>query len=390
MRTILHVDLDAFYCSVEELLRPELTGQPFVVGGSPQGRGVVASASYTARAYGIRSAMPTSRALRLCPDLIVLSGRHAEYYKYSQRIMAFLRDSAPMVEQLSIDEAFLDVSDDPLGGEALAMKLQLEIDERFHLPTSWGVASNKLVAKIATEVGKPKGLIVVQPGGERSFLADLPVEMLWGVGPKTAERLKAENVHKIGELADIPDDRLRVLFGDYGTELASRARGEDDRAVQETYEPQSMSAERTFSVDISDREELKRVLFELSERVGERLRKAELAGRTIRLKLRWADFSTITRQRKLSLVTNQDGEIYQIACMLFERVWTPRRRIRLLGVGVADLGPPLRQLSLFDRSWEQDSRLLHAIDSIRNRYGSKALRRARQLDSKDQHKDDDS
>jgi DNA polymerase-4 len=380
MRTILHVDLDAFFCSVEELLQPELAGRPFVVGGTPQERGVVASASYPARAYGVRSAMPTSRALRLCPDLIILPGRHAKYYEHSRRIMAFLRDSAPLVEQLSIDEAFLDVSDDPLGGEAVAMKLRSEIDGRFHLPTSWGVASNKLVAKIASEVGKPKGLIVVQPGDERKFLADLPVEMLWGVGPKTAERLKSENVHKIGELANMPPGRLQTVFGEYGTELASRARGEDDRPVLETYEQHSMSAETTFSKDISDGEELRRVLFTLSERVGARLRKEELAGKTVRLKLRWADFSTITRQRQLLQVTDQDGEIYQTVCMLFDRVWTSRRRVRLLGVGVADLGPPLRQLSLFDRSWEQDSRLLQAIDSIRSRYGSKALRRARQLD----------
>ncbi len=387
-RTILHVDLDAFFCSVEELLRPELKDRPFVVGGSPRGRGVVASASYAARAYGIHSAMPTSRALRLCPQLTVLPGRHAEYHEYSKKIMAFLRDSAPLVEQLSVDEAFLDVSDDPLGGEALAMKLQAEIDARFKLPTSWGVASNKLVAKIATEVGKPKGLIVVRWGDERSFLAPLPVEMLWGVGPKTAERLKSENVHTIGELADIQPGRLRAILGDYGTELASRARGEDDRPVEETYEQQSVSAERTFSKDIADGEELKRVLLELSERVGARLRKAELAGRTVRLKLRWADFSTITRQRQLPQATDQDGEIYQAACRLFDRAWTLRRRVRLLGVGVADLGPPLRQLSLFDHTWEQDSRLLQAIDAIRSRYGSKALRRARQLGSGDRREEE--
>jgi DNA polymerase-4 len=302
--------------------------------------------------------------------------------------MVFLRDSAPLVEQLSIDEAFLDVSDDPLGGEAVALKLQSEINERFNLPTSWGVASNKLVAKIATEVGKPKGLIVVQPGEEQRFLADLPVEMLWGVGPKTAERLKAENIHKIGELAALSESRLRTIFGEYGMELASRARGEDDRPVQETHERYSMSAETTFSKDISDGEELKRVLRGLSERVGARLRKAELAGRTVRLKLRWADFSTITRQRQLPQRTNQDGEIHQAVCGLLDRVWTSRRRVRLLGVGVADLGPPQRQLSLFDQSWEQDDRLLHAIDSIRNRYGSKALRRARQIDRRDEHEDD--
>jgi DNA polymerase-4 len=379
MRTILHVDLDAFFCSVEELLNHELKGKAFVVGGQPEGRGVVASASYAARKFGIRSAMPTAQALRLCPDLIVVSSRHRLYGEHSQQVMALLRDSAPLVEQLSVDEAFLDVSDDPRPGIQVASELQAAIRERFGLPTSWGVASNKLVAKIATEVGKPNGLIVVPHGGESDFLARLPVEMLWGIGPKTRDRLAKEGIRLIGDLAKMPDERSIALFGEHGPNLAARARGQDDRPVVEEREPRSMSAERTFSADIAERRELGRVLLHLSEQVGHRLRKAELAGETVRIKVRWPDFTTITRQTRLSQPTDQDGEIYQTALKLFEKTWKEGSPVRLLGVGVADLAPPIRQLALFNHAWEQEERLLKAIDTIRARYGRDALRRADSL-----------
>lgn len=383
MRTILHVDLDAFFCSVEELLNTELKGKAFVVGGQPEGRGVVASASYAARKFGVRSAMPTAQALRLCPGLIVVSPHHRVYGEHSQQVMALLRDSAPLVEQLSVDEAFLDVSDDPRPGAQVASVLQATIQERFDLPTSWGVASNKLVAKIATEVGKPNGLIVVPHGGESAFLASLPVEMLWGVGPKTRDRLAEEGVRLIGDLAKMPDERLIVLFGEHGPNLAARARGQDDRPVVEEREPRSMSAEQTFSTDIAERRELGRVLLRLSEQVGHRLRKAELAGETVRIKIRWPDFTTITRQTRLSQPTDQDGEIYQTALKLFEKTWREGRPVRLLGVGVADLAPPVRQLALFDHAREQEERLLKAIDAIRARYGRDAVRRADTLKTRE-------
>jgi DNA polymerase-4 len=381
-RTILHFDLDAFFCSVEELLDPNLKGKAFVVGGSPEGRGVVSSASYPSRKFGIRSAMPTARALQLCPQLIILPGRHGVYGKHSKRVMGFLREAAPVVEQLSIDEAFLDVSDDPRPGEVVASALQEDILLQFKLPTSWGVASNKLVAKIATEIGKPQGLIVVPHGGEAAFLAKLPVEMLWGVGPKTRERLNDEGVRQIGDLAAISDDHLIRLFGEFGPELAARARGEDDRSVIEGRDPRSMSAETTFSEDRSDREELLQTLQRLSERVGYRLRKGEFVGRTVKLKLRWHDFTTISRQVQLEQPTDQDREIYRAAVSLFDVAWQEKRLVRLLGVGVSDLGPKVRQLSLFDRTWDQDDRLLKAIDDIRSRYGHDALMRARTLTSR--------
>lgn len=382
MGQVLHVDLDAFFCSVEELLNPELRGKAFVVGGTPAGRGVVTSASYPARRFGIRSAMPSSRALRLYPDLIVVRSSHGEYSRHSEKVMEYLRGHVPVVQQISIDEAFLDISDDPRGGELAAQSMQAEILARFGLPTSWGVASNKLVAKIATEVGKPNGLVVVPPGSEKDFLAPLPVAMLWGVGPKSADRLAQIGVRTIGELAGLPTERLQTAFGDWGIELAARARGEDSRPVDEAHSRRSLSAERTFFEDIASERELKRVLLQLSERVGQRLRRAGLAGWTVKIKLRWPDFTTFTRQLRLTQPTDQDAEIYAAALDLFGRNWRKGRAVRLLGVGLTELGPPMRQLELFDDSWTHDQRLLEAVDDIRERFGSEALTRAGRLRSR--------
>jgi DNA polymerase-4 len=379
-RTILHFDLDAFFCSVEELHDPELRGKPFVVAGDPGGRGVVASASYAARPFGVRSAMPTSQALRSCPGLRVVRPRHALYSRTSERVFSLLRDLVPVVEPISIDEAFLDVSDDPRAGVAVAEDLRRAIRDRFSLPTSWGVAANKLVAKIATEVGKPGGLIIVPPGEEARFLAPLPVEMLWGIGPKARERLEGFGLRTVGELAKKDDAWLDSEFGRSGIDLAARARGEDNRPVVESREARSMSSETTFAQDVSDGAVLQRTLQEQSESVGARLREAGLAGTTVRLKLRWPDFTTITRQVSLEQPTDQDGEIYRAAAGLLQRTWKARRPVRLIGVGVAQLGPRIRQLSLFDRKWQADERLLAAIDSIRSRYGNRALRKARSAD----------
>lgn len=379
-RTILHFDLDAFFCSVEELHDPELRGKPFVVAGDPGGRGVVASASYAARPFGVRSAMPTSQALRSCPGLRVVRPRHALYSRTSERVFSLLRDLVPVVEPISIDEAFLDVSDDPRAGVAVAEDLRRAIRDRFSLPTSWGVAANKLVAKIATEVGKPGGLIVVPPGDEARFLAPLPVEMLWGIGPKARERLEGFGLRTVGELAKKDDAWLDSQFGRSGIDLAARARGEDNRPVVESREARSMSSETTFAQDVSDGAVLQRTLQEQSESVGARLREAGLAGTTVRLKLRWPDFTTITRQVSLEQPTDQDGEIYRAVAGLLQRTWKARRPVRLIGVGVAQLGPRIRQLSLFDRKWQADERLLAAIDSIRSRYGNRALRKARSAD----------
>jgi len=373
---ILHVDLDAFFCAVEELRNPDLRGKAFVVGGSPEGRGVVTSASYPARKFGIRSAMPMSRALRLHQNLIVVRSNHGDYSEYSRDVMAFLRGAVPAMQQMSIDEAFLDVSDDPRGGKPAASEMQSEILDRFRLPTSWGVATNKLVAKIATEVGKPNGLVEVPQGKEAAFLAPLPVSMMWGVGPKTSKRFADYGIRTIGDLAAMPEARLMQLFGARGMDLASRAKGQDNRPVQELHDRRSVSAERTFPRDVDSMQELRRHLLHLSERVGTRVRTAGVAGSTVRIKLRWPDFSTFTRQMRLSQPTDQDGEIYAAALKLFTSNWRLGKSVRLLGIGLADLGAPMRQLELFDRGWEQDHNLLRAVDDIREKYGHRALRRA--------------
>jgi DNA polymerase-4 len=381
IRTIAHFDLDAFFCAVEETLDPGLRGKPFVVGASPGQRGVVASASYPARAFGVRSAMPTGQALRLCPELTFVHGHYSLYGEYSEKVMALVREAVPVAEQISIDEAFLDLTAHPDPGREVAARLQAEIGRRFDLPTSWGVATNKLVAKIATNVGKPAGLIVVPPGQEAAFLAGLPVGMLWGVGPKSQAELERAGVRTIGDLAGLPAEALRGLFGEHGTELAARARGEDDSPVEEGREAKSMSSETTFARDLSDSEELHRTLRSLTEDVGQRLREAGLAGVTVRVKLRWADFTTITRQRRLPQATDLDGEIYAAAAGLLEGAWKRGRPVRLLGVAVANLAPAVRQLGLFDRRWEEDARLLQAVDAIRSRYGWEALRRAADLEA---------
>lgn len=379
MRKILHVDLDAFFCSVEELLNPALRGRAFVVGGSPQGRGVVTSASYAARAFGIRSAMPMARALRLHPDLLAVRGHHRLYGEYSSKVMALLREAAPVVEQVSIDEAFLDVSDDPRPAGQIAGELQARILHEHGLPTSWGAAGNKLVAKVATEVGKPRGLVVVPPGEEPGFLAPLPVQMLWGVGPKARQQLHAMEIRTIGDLAALPAAHLERLYGERGIELAARAKGQDDSPVVAGHEPRSMSSERTFPKDVEDWSVLRGQLREMSEQVGRRLRREGMAGSTVRIKLRWPDFTTLTRQSRLLQPSDVDREIFQAAMELLRGAWREGRKVRLLGVGVADLGAPVRQLSLFDKTWQQDERLLQAVDAIRARYGPGALRRGSRL-----------
>lgn len=376
MRVILHFDLDAFFCSVELLRHPKLRDRPFIVGGLPASRGVVASASYPARQHGIRSAMPTSQALRHCPDLVILQPDHKTYSHVSHQVIDLLRQSAPQVEQISIDEAFLDVSDAHESGEAIARHLQESIEERFHLPNSWGVASNKLVAKIATEIGKPQGLVVVPPGEEAEFLSPLPVDMLWGIGPKSKEQLSRIGITTIGGIAALPPGRLKQFFGDRGPELAARARGCDNRPVAEGQTRRSISSECTFARDVSDEGQLQRTLLMMSEELAGRLRQEELAGRTVRIKLRWPDFRTITRQMRLEQPTDQDQEIYKAARQLFREVWKKGAKVRLLGVAVADLGLRTRQLHLFDRTWQEEARLFEAIDAIREKYGNQALRRA--------------
>ncbi|MCO6453571.1 MAG: DNA polymerase IV [Caldilineales bacterium] len=383
IRKILHLDLDAFFCAVEEQHDPALIGKAFAVGGKPDERGVVASCSYAARRFGVHSAMPMSQALRRCPDLLVVPARHGEYGRVSQKVMAQLQQLTPLVEQISIDEAFLDVSDLAAAGEDIARDLQHAIRTELGLPCSLGVASNKLVAKIANDVGKsqaqkgepPNAIMAVPPGEEAAFLAKLPVRALWGVGPKTAERLAALDIHTIGDIAGWPEQDLVRRFGKHGHDLAIRARGIDDRPIVTEHEAKSISKEVTFAQDVADGEELRRILRRLAEGVGRSLRRQGLAGGTVKLKLRWPDFTTITRQTTLPQPTDQDKTIIDVVQKLFEQNWRSGQPVRLLGVGVSSLNEGYRQLSLWDTESEQDRRLQDTLDDLRNRFGSSAIRR---------------
>lgn len=384
-RKILHLDLDAFFCAVEEQRDPSLKGRPFAVGGRPEDRGVVASCSYSARASGVRSAMPMSRAIKVCPGLQIVSSHPGRYGEISRRVMEHLHNLSPLVEQISIDEAFLDASDLAGPAESLARGLQATIGTELHLPCSLGSATNKLVAKIATNVGKaavrtgdyPNAILVVPAGQEAVFLAPLPANALWGVGPKTAEQLNRLGMKTIGDIARWPEADLARRFGKWGRDLARHSRGVDERPVEPWREVKSISAETTFTRDLSDGPALHQTLRELCDQVGHRLRESALAGTTVKLKLRWPDFTTLSRQISLPQPTDLDNEIYSSAEKLFESEWRAGQAVRLLGVGVSGLASPARQLSLFDQAPEKNRNLLETVDRLRDKYGQGVLKHGR-------------
>jgi DNA polymerase-4 len=377
-RSIIHLDLDAFFASVEELLDPSIAGLPIIVGGSPEGRGVVSSASYAARAYGVHSAMPTSQALRLCPQAIVRHGHRREYASYSRRVMAILAEYTPLLEPISIDEAFLDVTGcEGLFGPAdvLAHRLQERILAELGLPSSLGVASNKLVAKIASELAKPRGVRVVPPGEEAAFLAPLPIERLWGVGEVTAGRLHQHGVRTIGELAALPEAQMQALFGSGALGMHRRALGMDSSPVGVETRRKSVSQERTFARDVGDLKVLQRSLLKMSEEVAAQLRKEGDCAHTVVLKMRYPDFTTITRQATLAQPTDLAEPIFMQAAKLLQCEWKKGTRLRLIGVGATGLSQA-RQLDLFDTHTERLTKLSKAVDEIRDKYGRDAIRRA--------------
>ncbi len=386
--TILHLDLDAFFCAVEETQIPSLRGKAFAVGGKPNERGVVASCSYAARKMGVRSAMPMSQAVRLCPGLIIVPGRHRLYAEVSKKVMGILHEQSGLVEQISIDEAFLDISDIRDDPEPLARRLQARIRNELHLPSSIGIASNKLVAKIATEVGKaialkrikaqglaepPNAVTVVPHGEEAAFLSPLPADMLWGVGPKTFQRLADLGIHTIGDIAKWPESELIRLFGENGRDLSRHAKGIDNRPIVTERETKSISQEVTFSVDVRDDKTLQKTIREQAARVASQLRKNELAGSTIKLKIRWPDFTTLTRQTTLGHRTDQEDEIANAALELMKNVRKPNQAVRLIGVGVSSLGQPIRQLGLWDMDHEKSRNLQEALDVLREKYGNDVI-----------------
>ena len=383
-RTILHVDLDAFFAAVEQRDNPALRGRPVIVGGGgPNDRGVVSTASYEARVFGVHSAMSLREAGRLCPHGIFVPVDGAKYQVASKAVMAVLRQFTPLVEPISIDEAFLDVTGSRVlfgDGAAIGRRIKDEVKATVDLTISVGVATTKLVAKVASDLEKPDGLVVVEPGDEATFLAPLAISRLWGVGQKSAAALREYGVRTIGDLAGLPDDLLVRRFGKHGASLAQRARGRDDDPVGERGAAKSIGHEHTFDVDTSDREIIERTLLGMSEGVAGRLRDSGVRASTITVKIRDTTFRTITRQRTLSDPTDLTDPIFRTALEL-ARPEVRGLRIRLLGVTASGIGER-EQLSLFGADDTRRRKLTEAADEVRHRFGERAITRARLVGSR--------
>jgi DNA polymerase IV len=370
---ILHVDMDAFYVSVELLERPELRGKPVVVGGQPNRRGVVSAASYEARKYGIHSAMPLRTAGKLCPQAVFLEGRHELYAQWSDRIAEILGRFSPIVEMASIDEAYLDLTGtERMFGPPLAAAHALicEIKKQTRLPCSAGLARTRLVAKVASDQAKPSGLVWVPPGAEEQFLAPLGVRRIPGIGKVTEKALHGMGIERVGQLAALPQEQLEKSFGQWGRALYRKARGEDSYEFFVDAEPKSISHSHTFGEDTCDRAVLKAMLSLLCQKAVKRLRESGLSASTVTVRIRYANFETVTRARTLGEASHLDQVFLEVVGQLFERNWDRRRAVRLVGVEVGTLSHGEPQLNLLDgQRQEKLDRLARAADRLREKYG---------------------
>jgi len=388
LRTILHVDLDAFYASVEVRDDPSLAGKPVIVGADPKGgkgRGVVSAASYEARKFGVHSAMPVSRAFRLCPQGVFIYPRHDHYMKVSRRFMTILGRVTDLVEPLSIDEAFLDVTGSARffgDGETIARKIQKEVAAEEGLSASVGVAPSKFVAKIASDLQKPKGLVVVHPFDVVSFLAPLPVERLFGAGPKTAERLRRLGANTIGDVARLPFAHLKAALGEASARhFHDLANGVDPRAVEPDRAAKSLGHEHTFDEDVADRAAVGRALLWIVDELCWRLRRAGLAGRTVSLKLRTSDFATVHRAETVEAPLDTVEALLPVARRLLAKADTTKKAIRLVGVSLSQFGAP--QPSLFtDPKEKKGRRVAGVLDEVKKKFGDDALTRGALLEPK--------
>lgn len=381
-RAILHCDLDAFYASVEQRDHPEYRGRPVIVGGGPNERGVVSAASYEARRFGVRSAMPLREAGRLCPAGIFVPGDYERYQAASDAVMALFFERTPLVEPISLDEAFLDVTATHhlFGGpERMALDLKAAVRAQLGLVISVGVAANKLCAKIGSDLRKPDGLVIVPAGEEAAFLAPLALERLWGVGPKTREVLLGFGIRTIGDLAAMDPALLEARLGAHGQAIGERARGIDDGEVIPWVAAKSIGHEHTFDTNTLDRATVESTLLRLSQGVGRRAREAGLRGRTVTLKLRVAPFETRSRQRTLTDATDADLAIYEAARVLLRDAMARDREtgqvspVRLIGVSISNLVEGA-QLGLFENA--RAARIDAALDAVRERFGDGKLDRA--------------
>ena len=390
-RKIIHIDMDAFYAAVEQRDNPHLRGLPVIVGGEAEKRGVVSAASYEARAFGVRSAMPTSQAKRLCPQGIFLPVRMHRYREVSGQILALLEEYTPLIEPLSLDESYLDVT----GSETLfgpPSKIAQEIKRRIYqttgLTASAGIAPNKFLAKIASDWKKPDGLVEIKTDEVEEFLRELPIAKLGGVGKSTEEVLRGLGIFKVGQLANYPPALIEKNLGKFGLELVTLARGEDDRPVMPHWDPKSISQEETFTPDLHELPKMKKVILEQAEQVGWELRRQKWKGSTIQLKVRYPDFSSVTRSATLPSPTDQGMVIYHTAMKLLEKTDALKKKARLIGVGISNLHrrDEPEQRSLFHAHQKKAEDSTAAIDQIWEKFGREAIKRASLVEeTKDQN-----
>jgi DNA polymerase-4 len=386
-RRIMHIDLDAFFVSVEQVGNPGLKGKPVVVGGKPEGRGVVAAASYEARAFGLHSGMPLATASRLCPQAIFIQGSFPKYREASRKFMEILADFSPYLEPMGLDEAYLDATGfESLHGsiKQMAQRIKQRVKKELGINASIGIASGKVVAKVASEMSKPDGLLEVGEGEEAAFLAPLPIARLPGIGKKTEPKLKSLGIDTIGKLSATPLKALKSHFGASGELLKRFASGIDEREVEPPAAAKSASRETTFSQDIKDPARLESTLRYLGERVGADLRQKNKRARCVTLKLRYGDFATITRRKTLSQSTDSDQTIFETGQKLLKQALAGEKRaVRLIGIGVSELVEAGRQLDMMDGSAQRQEQLNRAIDRIRKKYGFTAIQTGRTLKLKE-------
>ncbi len=376
MNTIFHLDLDTFFVSVERILDPSLNGKPVIVGANPEfGRGVVAACSYEARAYGLHSAMPIKQAYRLCPNGVYLHGSHGEYSQYSKAVKHILEKYAPLIEQASVDEFYMDFSGTKnIYGSMfmLALKLQKEILDKLLLPCSIGIGSNKTVAKICSDYAKPRGVTYVIPGMEKEFLAPLPVETIPGVGKVTLKDLHLKGIYKIGELANMSEDYLIAAFGKYGTALWKKANGGGSEYLNPPTDRKSISKERTYGKDENNRSEIEKVLFKLTGQVCQLLRDKNWQTATVSIKLRYSDFVTLTRAKTIK-PTDDDQTVFDTAVKLLHKADTRRVSIRLIGVHLTKFNEFYEQEEIFQDEEIIRKKMFGAITKIRDKFGYSSI-----------------
>ena len=386
-RCIFHIDLDAFFASVEQALNPELKGKPVIVGGDPERRGVVASASYEARTVGIHAAMPSAKARRLCPQAIFIRPHFSLYKDASAKFMEILGDFSPHIEPLGLDEAYLDVTGcEELYGspQKLALAIKERINKELDLTASVGIATCKVVAKIASDLSKPDGLLEIAPGEEQAFLNPLPIAKLPGVGKKTEQVLKETGITTIGELASLPLDTIKRQLGATGAVLHSYARGIDDREVKAPGEAKSISQELTFSHDTLDHNFLEANLHSLCQEVCQDLRSQNKRAKCVAIKLRYSDFKTITRQVTSKEASNITRVVFATAQQLLSKALAQQEKpVRLIGIRISSLVDEGKQLTLFDSEMKKPEHLDKAIDKIRSKYGSTAIKTGNSISTED-------